>query len=271
LEEEEEKMEEFLKKHPDYNKEEYEESFSDESEDDIIIHNEESENEDNDSSSDTKNNKIIFDMERNHNTLNTNFEDKNIQQKEDLHEEDYLKKNLNSDPFFSKQQMNNMPPQEHNMNEFTDVSDKSLTNYQNYIFSNYANFFYRGRDSNMHREYFTLKCLEQEKPDIISKEMNDFENKILIPLYQKITVNVEKKKKYYYYTFNKYKNIIYKVLYNDKVLLKVEPYGSHVNNFLIDLSDIDICIVPKCPLSDFNIYLEKLKEFIVLKVNDQII
>jgi len=49
------------------------------------------------------------------------------------------------------------------------------------------------------------------------------------------------------------------------VLAKVEPYGSHVNNFLIDLSDIDICIVPKCPLSDFNIYLEKLKDFIVTK------
>jgi len=30
---------------------------------------------------------------------------------------------------------------------------------QNYLFSNYAHFFYRGRDSNIHREYFALKCL----------------------------------------------------------------------------------------------------------------
>jgi len=47
--------------------------------------------------------------------------------------------------------------------------------------------------------------------------------------------------------------------------LRVDPYGSYVNNFLIDSGDIDICIVPKIKLHEFYIYLEKIKEFIVTK------
>lgn len=136
----------------------------------------------------------------------------------------------------------------------------------NYVFSNYAHFFYRGRDSNIHREYFALKCLEQENSNIITKNIEAFENRILVPIYQRINFNVNKKRGVYFYTFTKYKKLIYRVLGKDKILKKVKPYGSYMNNFLIDSGDIDICIVPKCGILEFSTYLEKIKEEIIGQV-----
>jgi len=161
--------------------------------------------------------------------------------------------------FYQENQMMSSP---YNFN----AQNHDLSNYHDYFMSNYAHFFFRGRDSSIHREYFALKCLEQQKPFLITTHLKDFEDKILIPLYQRINISMHKKKKMYYYTYTKYRNIIYKVLYNDKVLSKVEPYGSYVNNFLIDSGDIDICIVPKCSFIEFNIYLERIKDFIIEKV-----
>jgi hypothetical protein len=138
---------------------------------------------------------------------------------------------------------------------------------QNYLFSNYAHFFYRGRDSNIHREYFALKCLEAENPSLINRNLENFEDKILIPIYQKINYNVNKKKGVYFYTFNKYKKLIYRVLGKDKILQKVKPYGSYMNNFLIDSGDIDICIVPKCGILEFSNHLDKIKEEIMQSVS----
>jgi hypothetical protein len=133
----------------------------------------------------------------------------------------------------------------------------------NYIFSNYAHFFYRGRDSNIHREYFALKCLEGENSSLVMKNIESFESKILIPIYQRINFNVNKKRGIYFYTFTKYKKLIYRILTKDKILKKVKPYGSYMNNFLIDSGDIDICIVPKCGILEFSQFLEKIKEEIV--------
>jgi len=131
---------------------------------------------------------------------------------------------------------------------------------QNFIFTNYSHFFYRGRDSNIHREYFALKCLEQENSSLISNNLEAFEKKILVPIYQRINFNVNKKKGIYLYTFTKYKKLIYRVLSKEKILKKVKPYGSYMNNFLIDSGDIDICIVPKCSILEFSNSLEKIKE-----------
>jgi hypothetical protein len=131
---------------------------------------------------------------------------------------------------------------------------------QNYMYTNYAHFFFRGRDANIHREYYALKCLETENPSFINNNYDAFENKILIPLYQKINYNVNKKKGIYHYTYNKYQKLIYKILNKDKVLKQVKPYGSFMNNFLIDSGDIDICIVSKIGILDFSNYLEKIKE-----------
>jgi hypothetical protein len=137
---------------------------------------------------------------------------------------------------------------------------------QNYIFSNYAHFFYRGRDANIHREYFALKCLEQENSSLVTKNIEQFENKVLIPIYQRINFNVNKKRGVYFYTFTKYKKLIYRILGKDKILKKVKPYGSYMNNFLIDSGDIDICIVPKCGILEFSNHLEKIKEEIMTMV-----
>lgn len=159
---------------------------------------------------------------------------------------------------------NNMPP---NYEEFLlHQRQYNKVPIQNYIFSNYAHFFYRGRDANIHREYFALKCLEQENSSLVTKNVEHFENKILIPIYQRINFNVNKKRGVYFYTFTKYKKLIYRILGKDKILKKVKPYGSYMNNFLIDSGDIDICIVPKCGILEFSNYLEKIKEEITTQV-----
>ena len=134
----------------------------------------------------------------------------------------------------------------------------------NYIMNN-MQFLIRGKDAILKKEYLSLKIEEFENPKIIWNNLNNFENKIIIPLYQRINYNVNKKRKIYHYTFNKYNKIIQKVLLKDKILKKVKPYGSYMNNFLIDYGDIDICIVPKCEIIEFGEYLEKIKEEIVSK------
>ena len=247
-----------------------------------------------------KNNKIIFSDDANdivinnigkNNTFNDKLNDEDIKKPNEEHNDlinniinndknyettEKIKINLNSEVFLSKSLRNNSELknddtnnnyifQENNMMSSTPYN-QNLSNYHDYFMSNYAHFFFRGRDSSIHREYFALKCLEQQKPFLISNHLNDFENKILVPLYQRINITMYKKKKLYYYTYTKYRNIIYKVLYDDKVLSKVEPYGSYVNNFLIDSGDIDICIVPKCSFIEFNIYLERIKDFVIENV-----
>jgi len=134
----------------------------------------------------------------------------------------------------------------------------------NYILGN-MQFLIRGRDAVLIREYLTLKIEEFENPKIIWNNLNNFENKIIIPLYQRINYNVNKKRRIYDYTFNKYSQIIQKVLLKDKILKKVKPYGSYMNNFLIDSGDIDICIVPNCEILEFSQYLEKIKQEIISK------
>jgi hypothetical protein len=155
----------------------------------------------------------------------------------------------------------------HSTEDFFNQRQYNKVPIQNYIFSNYAHFFYRGRDSNIHREYFALKCLEGENSSLVTKNIESFESKILIPIYQRINFNVNKKRGIYFYTYTKYKKLIYRVLTKDKILKKVKPYGSYMNNFLIDSGDIDICIVPKCGILEFSQYLEKIKEEIIGGVN----
>ena len=136
---------------------------------------------------------------------------------------------------------------------------------QSVLSTNYTNFFYRCRDANIHREYATLKYQETERNQIVKSNLNTFESKILIPLYQRINFNVNKKRGIYYYTFLKYKKLIQKTLGKDKLIKKVKPYGSYMNNFMIDTGDIDICIVPKCPILDFSESLGKIKEEITAR------
>ncbi len=126
---------------------------------------------------------------------------------------------------------------------------------------------FRGKDSTIHKEYFSLKIQEQSNPNIFTNNIEMFEHYIMLPIYQKISIGVYKKKINFFLTFTKYKNLIQRVLKNSKMLKKVKPYGSYVNNFLTESGDIDICIVPvdKCKICDFSKYLEKVKEAIIEK------
>ena len=174
------------------------------------------------------------------------------------------KKNLeNSTPYIPiKQNTEDFHNQDFNYYKYQD-QNTIHNNYQHITQS--SQVLFKGHNSSIHREYFSLKIQEQENPDIFKKNLFLFEELILNPLYQKINMGVYKKKIKYYLAFTKYKNIIYRTLNRSKMLKKVKPYGSYVNNFLTENGDIDICIVPKCIIIDFSKHLEKLKEVIVEK------
>ena len=125
----------------------------------------------------------------------------------------------------------------------------------------YANFLYRGRDSSLHREYVLLKQQEQDQSTLIQSNLTNFEDKILIPIYQRINFISNKRAGIYHYTFQKYKKLITRLFAKEKIIKRVKPYGSYMNNFLIDNGDIDICIVPKFNnVNDFASYLDKIKD-----------
>jgi len=228
-----------------------------------------------------KNNKVIFDddfepteklSKKDSNKINNKNEDR----------EDNTNKDLRKKEGDNETEINSLLFK----NDKTDVNGstqkkpcdiiqlKDLSNIKEYIPSNknylaqnqnYAPVIFRGRDSTIHREYYTLKLMEKSHPKVILSNIENFEAKILMPLYQRTNIKINKKLTSYFKTFSKYKNIIYKTLNKFKVLKKIKPYGSYANNFLSEEADIDICIVPKCSIMEFSIYLEKVKDYIMSK------
>ena len=113
-------------------------------------------------------------------------------------------------------------------------------------------------------EYNTkLKKLRENNPLLIKENMTLFEEKIILPIYQKIHEENEQRKDLYRDTFIKYKNIIMKVLEKNNIKdTQIEPYGSIVNNFMTEFGDIDICITPSDHnlFKDFDKYLQEIRE-----------
>ena len=139
------------------------------------------------------------------------------------------------------------------------TSVNNNTNLLNYIFSNYL----IPREDVIYQEYLILKIIEIEKPVNIWTNMQNFEKRILLPLYQKIIENRKKNYSSLENLYISYRNAIYNSFDNpNEIIEKVQKYGSFQNTFMVDIgdTDIDICIVPKCSLSEFQIkYLERLK------------
>ena len=132
--------------------------------------------------------------------------------------------------------------------------NNNKTNHHNKI------SYIKYKSDNLLNEYIKIKKVEKDNPSIIEENLKIFEEKIILPVYSKINEDIQVKKDYYTEIYNKYKNIILKILskYNLQDTL-VEPYGSIVNNFMTECGDIDICIVPK-DNNAINNYLEYLKE-----------
>jgi DNA polymerase sigma len=131
--------------------------------------------------------------------------------------------------------------------------------------SNYHNkmTYIKYKSDNLFNEYIKIQKVEKENPSIIEENLKLFEEKIILPVYVKINEENQEKKDYYTEIYNKYKNIIIKILskYNLEDTL-VEPYGSIVNNFMTEWGDMDICIVPKDNnlINNFLEYLKEIKE-----------
>jgi len=131
----------------------------------------------------------------------------------------------------------------------------------NYIIGKYYNNFPQMKENDIIRDYIDLKVKEIEHPEYIWNNMQNFEKKILIPLYQKTVENRKKKYKLLNNIYSLYERCIKMIFQNSKDLDKVQKFGSFSNTFMIDYgeSDIDICLVPNCHITYFrNTYKDKL-------------
>ena len=134
------------------------------------------------------------------------------------------------------------------------------TNYNNNI--NYIN----NKSEKLSIEYNKIKKFEKDNPERIEEFKNLFEEKIILPVYTKINEENQYKKEKYTEIYNKYKNIISKILSKHNLEdTEIEPFGSIVNNFMTEYGDIDICIVPKDNnlIQSFWEYLEEIKEEVI--------
>ena len=131
----------------------------------------------------------------------------------------------------------------------------------NYIIGKYYNNFPQMKENDIIKDYIDLKVKEIEHPEYIWNNMQNFEKKILIPLYQKTVENRKKKYKLLNNIYSLYERCIKIIFQNSKDLDEVQKFGSFSNTFMIDYgeSDIDICLIPNCHITYFrNTYKDKL-------------
>ena len=194
-------------------------------------------------------NKYIFQVNQ-MNIMNNNNENT---QKIIFNNYNYL--NLYNMGIFNQSNINN------NFNSY------NLYNNNNYNFKNNTSYAINKQEKIIESEYLKLKKMEKENPDEIKKNINLFENHILLQIYNEINNNNNNSKitALYPKIFNKYKNAINYVLESNNLTdVMVEPYGSIVNNFLTKDGDIDISIVPqKMSKDEFIKYLQKIEEKVV--------
>jgi DNA polymerase sigma len=171
-----------------------------------------------------------------------------------------------------------------NFSNFQNNNNQNLNIYQNKFYQNQNNIKnYQYQNSNfkiqnqffnqkyspeaLKSEYFQLKNLEHDNPKLIKENILQYENQIIIPIYQQINKSNILKKNFYIELYNKYKNIIELILKKNKLEVNIlQAYGSIMNNFLIDEGDIDISIVPKnLSIEQFSIFLDEIRNDILLK------
>ncbi len=174
-----------------------------------------------------------------------------------------LKSTSNSGSISSKDVTKNV----NNYNKYDNSENTSVLFHLSIPLKNYmiTNINYDKCDD-LYHQYINLKLLEMRNPELIMSNMSDFETKILLPLYQKIIFNSQKKKPLFYYAFAKYRNLLKTLISKEtEIPFNIEPYGSYSNNFLLDAGDIDICIIPNCEdyLKGFSNILEKVHDYLV--------
>ena len=148
----------------------------------------------------------------------------------------------------------------YNLNSYNLHGDKNYNLYNN-------SYYFNKQEKMIESEYNKIKKIEKENPDEIKKNINFFENNILLPIYNQINTNnnnsdiISKYSKVYL----KYKDTINSILTKNNLDdTIVEPYGSIINNFLTKDGDIDISIVPKNISKDaFIKYLNEIEEVLV--------
>ena len=114
------------------------------------------------------------------------------------------------------------------------------------------------KNEKIYSDYLSNKILFFENPSYSSINLLFFEKFILLPLYQKIITNSEKKKEKLKQVLNKYTEIIKEACDKYDVIEDISPYGSFTNTFLEEEGDIDICIVPKRPWFECRTYANKI-------------
>ena len=206
-----------------------------------------------------------FQINNNNNNINNTFNNlnliNNINQKMNLLNNSYYYQNnyQNYNTIFF-----NYWNEENNL-----ISNLMKNNSSNNHSSNYNNNmnYINKKSEKLSIEYNKIKKFEKENPEIIREFMGLFEEKLILPIYTRINEDNQIKKEFYTEIYNKYKNIIFKVFakHNLENTIKVEPFGSIVNNFMTEWGDIDICIIPNDNnlIQSFWEYLEEIKEEVV--------
>ena len=190
-----------------------------------------------------------------------------------------------SNPIFQQSQLFNASNLNNTLNNINLINQNMMNNnlyhnnYQNYeaIFSNYldynnnllseiVNAFQKDNQDKIlsildnKLQHLTKKYEKFKKSYITSENLRLFEEKIILPLYMKNNDDIKIKKEIYSKTYNKYHQIVSKILSAHGLGdTKIEPYGSIINNFMMDCGDIDICLVP-IDYNKMNVYNECLDE-----------
>ena len=164
--------------------------------------------------------------------------------------------NINQYIFLYNQFVLNNKSQLNNNSNFSNYNNNIYLHMYNYglsyLFNNIRPNYYQ-KDISFNKmeqlienEYKKLKRKQKENPFIFDKNINLFEENILLPIYSQITEQKSNSETQILYTktYNKYKNLIENILQkNNFEDVIIQPYGSIINNFLIGDGDIDISIV----------------------------
>ena len=228
-----------------------------------------------------QNNNIVMNMNHFHNQINQKMNNNNInniQINNNLNNINNNINNLNNLNLFNNLNTNlNLLNNNSYFSNNLQINNDIFSNYwndKNNLLSNLKNIFNNNHSTNFnnHINYLNKQNeklsieynqLKKENPEMIREFSNLFEEKIIFPVYAKINEEIQTKKEFYTEIYNKYRDIIIKILSKHNLQdTKVEPFGSLVNNFMTELGDIDICLVPKDNnlIQSFWEYLEEIKE-----------
>ena len=225
-----------------------------------------------------QNNNLLMNMNHFHNQINPKINNNNLNNIQINNNINNINNNFNNLNLINNNLNTNMNLLNNNYyySNNSQINNTIFSNYMNDnggLLSNLKKIFPNNISNNINyinsqNEQLSIEYnqIKKELPEMLGDFSNLFEEKIIFPVYAKINEEIQNKREFYTEIYNKYKDIIIKILskynFHDS---RVEPFGSIVNNFMTELGDIDICIIPKdnTLIQGFWELLEEIKEEVI--------